>query len=302
MFGVVIPVGPGERDLRRLSALVHEMGRHEPRDDLRLIVVDDAPEARQIQVDWPSVTVLRTELREHGRPDILSAHVAGTLAGLEACRGLEFAVKLDTDAAVIGGFSPALRAAFSDPTLGVVGSYDRMSTGATRDWTMWKRRIDAADGRWTLQRVDRRPRVAHRSGPDRRFVAEIRDRAYAFAPPGAHCLGGAYAVSSAFLAAGEFRWRPWVAGGLGEDVVVGLLSSAAGLRMRSLTARGEPFALAWQGLPATPTELVAAGHSIVHSVKCETDDAERVLRHELQCLADAEQSAPVMPERRSPQT
>ena len=127
------------------------------------------------------------------------------------------------------------------------------------------------------------------------LVRRIRAEAYRVALPGAHCLGGAYAVSAAFLTAVPLAWRPWVGTALGEDVVVGLLASSAGLRMRSLTAPGEPFALAWRGLPAPPAELVAAGHSIVHSIKRPGEDDERALRHELQSLAGACEPAPVTP-------
>ena len=65
------------------------------------------------------------------------------------------------------------------------------------------------------------------------------------------------------------EWRPWVGTGLGEDVVMGLLCRAAGLEMRSLTGPGEPFGLAYLGLPKEPRALIAAGHSVVHSVKAD---------------------------------
>jgi hypothetical protein len=298
VFGVVIPVGPDEREPARLQALVGELGRHEQRSEVHLIVIDDGPSGRELEVQWPSLDVVRTELRRARRPDLLSAHVAGTLEALEGARGLEFVLKLDTDAAVIRPFAASIRGAFAEPDLGVVGSYDRMSSGAVRDWTIWKGRIDAAGRRWTARRVGRGVRLYRHRRHDRELVARTRAAAYRFAPPGAHCLGGAYAVSSSFLNAAPLGWRPWVGTGLGEDVVVGLLASAAGLRMRSLTGPGEPFALAWRGLPAPPPELAAQGHSIVHSVKRPSQDEERALRHELQSLADAAESDSAAPVRR----
>jgi hypothetical protein len=285
VFGVVIPVGPEPRDVDRMEALVGELRRHERADEARLIVVDDAPQPRRLTLDWPSVTVLRTRVRERGRPDLFTAHTAGTLEALSAARGLEFVLKLDTDAAIVGPFSERLRTEFADPSLGVVGSYDRTSGGGTRDWSMWEARIARADRPLVLRRVDRRPRVVYRPRASRERVRALRARAIAFAPAGAHCLGGAYAVSSRFLNEAELDWRPWVASGLGEDVVTGLLASAAGLRMKSLTDGGQPFALAWQGLPASPEEIVARGHAIVHSVKRPTPNEERALRNRLQSLA-----------------
>jgi hypothetical protein len=287
VFGVVIPVGPGERELSRLAALVQELDRHEGRSQSALIVVDDGPSPRELGIAWPHLVVVRTALRDGGDPDRLSAHVAGTLESFAAARdrGLEFVLKLDTDAAVIGRFSDTLHAAFSDPSLGVVGSYDRTSTDTIRDWSVWRGRIDEADRALALRRLDGKLRVRRLRRAERDHVRAQRRAAYAHAPAGAHCLGGGYAVSGAFLTRAALAWRPWIGSGLGEDVVVGLLASAAGLQMRSLTGRGEPFALAWQGLPAAPEQLIGDGHSIVHSVKCESPERESALRDQLQSLA-----------------
>ena len=112
-------------------------------------------------------------------------------------------------------------------------------------------------------------------------VVEQRRLADARVPVGAHCLGGAYAVSRSFLDRADLRWRPWVGTGLSEDVVVGVLCAAAGLEMRSMTAPGEPFAVAWRGLPGTPQSILDSGHSIVHSVKADTLEQERALRAQL---------------------
>ena len=283
MFAVLVPIGPDARDVTRLHALADELSRHEDPAEIRLVIVDDAPAPRALDLGWPTQVTVRTPLwRERRAPDPLSAHVAGTLEGLTRARGLEFAVKLDTDAAVIGSFSRRIRASFADPQLGVVGSYDRTSTGATRDWSSWRRTIDRA----TLPMVVNRSRglalPRYRSRRHRHAVREIRDVAFRFAPPGAHCLGGAYAVSDRFLRLSALDWHPWLGTHLGEDVVVGLLCSHAQLRMRSLTGVDEPFALSWRGLPASPAELVDHGHSIVHSVKRDEPDDERRLRAALQ--------------------
>lgn len=285
MYAVLVPVGPEARDVDRLAALIEELARHEQPDEIRLLIIDDAPRPRTFELGWPEQVVIRTELwRSGARPDVRSAQVAGTLEGIARAHGLEFVVKLDTDAAVIGPFARRLRAAFADPSVGVVGSYDRTSAGTTRNWSAWRRTIDRATLPVALGTAagSGRTRIWPRSRSNRRAVREIRDAAYRFAPPGAHCLGAAYAVSSRFVASATLDWRPWVRTNLGEDVVVGLLCSHAGLRMQSLTGHNEPFALSWRGLPGSPDELRAAGHSIVHSVKLEDERDERQLRHALQ--------------------
>jgi hypothetical protein len=214
----------------------------------------------------------------------MSAYVAGTLLGLRAARELDFVVKLDTDAAIIRPFSEAIERAFGDPELGVVGSYDRTSDGGTRDWSVWREVLDQADRPLSLWRTAKGIRINHRPRAHRLLVRSVRQAAYRFAPPGAHCLGGAYAVSAEFLRSAQLDWSPWTRTRLSEDVVVGLLSSAAGLRMRSLTGTGEPFAVSWRGLPSPPAEIVAHGHSIVHSVKCDEEGRESELRELLQTL------------------
>lgn len=282
MFGVLIPVGPDSRDLRRLRLLVAELEHYEEPTQIKLLVIDDAPLPRPLGISWPDQLVIETQAWSGGRrPDVLSAQVSGTLAGLRRAEDLDFVLKLDTDAAIIGRFSDQIADAFTRPDLGVVGSYDRTADGGIRDWSGWKTPIDRASWPVYLDRAGRTPRLHLRPHADRRTIRQIRDAAYRRAPPGAHCLGGAYAVSRSFLASAALELGPWPGTRLSEDVVVGLLSSHAGLAMASLTAPGEPFGLAWRGLPGTPTELKQRGHTIVHSVKHADPSAEEALRREL---------------------
>ncbi len=287
MFGVLIPVGPDSREASRLELLLRELARHENRREISLIVIDDAAEPRELAASWPGRTIVRMPRPKGRPPDAPGAPVAGTLEGLRAGRDLDFVLKLDTDAAVIRPFSDPIADAFRDSTLGVVGSYDTTWDGGVRDFSMWKRPIDRASLPITLARENGRLRVWRHGPRERAAVRRLRKAAYRCAPPGAHCLGGAYAVSRSFLESAELDFRPWSGGRLGEDVVVGLLCSAAGLRMASLTSPGQPFALSWKGLPGSPAGIAESGASLVHSVKCEEPERELALRDELQTLAAA---------------
>jgi hypothetical protein len=283
VFGVIIPVGPGDREIARLHQLLAELATHEERQDAFLAIADDDRTPRSIEVDWPVVQVFRTQARQRGGVlDAYGAMVASTLEGVRRCRerGVDMVVKLDTDAAVIGPFAAKIRAAFRDePKLGVVGSYDVTSTGGRRDWSVWASRLRRADRSLQLVRAPRgRPSLRYKSRADRDAVRRLVDAARLHAPEGAHCLGGAYAVSRAFLDSADLGSGRWLGTGLGEDVVVGVLCSAVGLRMCSLVGRDQPFALAWRGLPASPAELARGGHSLVHSVKAETPEAEGEIR------------------------
>jgi hypothetical protein len=288
MFAVLIPVGPSNREVARLDDAVDALRAAERPDDIELILIDDAPEPRDLtgRFGWPSACVIRTPLWAGGRPpDPASAMVAGTLAGLRLAARLdvEFLLKLDTDALAIGAFADALRDALADPAVGIVGSYDRTCTGGVRDWTRWRRPlarvglpvslVAAPDTRVGLRLVHR-PRAARQAA--RRLLRQARAQGYV---TGEHCLGGAYAVSRALLARDDlFVPAPWLGTGLAEDVVVGLLCRAAGLRLRGLVGRDEPFGVHHVGLPAMPAELLASGHSIVHAVKHHDPATEERLR------------------------
>jgi len=279
MFSVIVPVGPTATDLQRLSALLESLRRHERPSDIQLILIDDARRARLKAghtPGWGSMEVVRTPVWKSRRPDGYSAMTAGTICGLRAASpDARFILKLDTDALVIGPFSEQLAQAFAgDPRLGILGSYDRTCTGSTRDWSVWEPALRRATRRWSL-RSPRKAAAARALLDGARASGEYQ--------VGAHCLGGAYAVSAALARRRDLlRWEPWIRTGIGEDVVMGVLCAAAGLRMRSMTAVGEPFGLAHVGLPGSPEWLLERGHSIVHAVKDRDPTIEARLRARLQ--------------------
>lgn len=281
MIAVLIPVGPAPDEPDRLIDTLHSVRGFVPSDQIHLIVIDDGHQARSLPVTeaaWGSVDIIRTpsSIRDM---DPYSAMVAGTLTGLRAAaaRDPEFVLKLDTDALVIGPVLPALQAAFADSRLGLVGSYTHTCTGGRRDWRGWVPVLRRAGA---MLSVAPGPRLSYRRARCRRWVRRRLDEARANGYDlGAHCLGGAYAVGPGLLARTDLlEWWPWTGTGLSEDVVVGVLASAAGLSIRGLVGPGEPFALAWQGLPRPPAELIANGHSIVHSVKNQPLGDERSIR------------------------
>jgi hypothetical protein len=282
-YSVVIPVGPGEHELDACRDTLHSLSAHIEGREPHLVLIDDGPEPRPLAKLWSGAEVVRTGAWESGTPDPLSAMTAGMIEGLRRARG-SFALKLDTDALVIAPFVEPIRSAFeADPGLGVIGACDRSPGGGIRDWSGWGRPIRRS--RWPVRLV-RVPDAARRRlavcpravlSHTRRVVrAALANPEYVL---GAHCLGGAYAVSEQLLShALGWQWRPWAQTGLGEDVVLGLYCAAAGLRMRSLVDDGEPFGIRWRGLPGPPDELARRGFSIVHSVKSGSHGTEDELR------------------------
>jgi hypothetical protein len=292
-FVALIPVGPSDRDVDRLAHTVDALRRAEPSAPITLVVVDDAPAARDLRdvLRGEDVRIVRTKVWEGVRllqPDPLAAHVAGTLDGLRVAAGLDpdFVLKLDVDALTIAPFAERIRQAFdADDRLGVVGSYDHTCTGGRRDWTVWERPIERLSGPIHVTRMTRLrlPRPQWRLQRHRRRMQALIDEACEHGySPGAHCMGGAYAVSRAFLARPDLLdSTPWLRSGLGEDVTVGILCHAAGLGMRSLVGPGEPFGVAHEGLPASPAWLRERGYSIVHSIRRPTPSDEEELRAKL---------------------
>ncbi len=282
-FSILIPVGPGERELIGLRDVLTSVQAHAGEHKPHVVLIDDAPTPRPLEECWPGAEVVRTPVWCRGTPDPLTAMVTGTIIGLNSARGL-FALKLDTDAFVIAPFVEQIAGTFAvDTSLGVIGAYDRSPDGGRRDWSIWRGLIRRST--WPIRLQTRasgeRRSLRYRPRTERAYAravisAAVRNPNYQL---GAHCLGGAYAVSASLLKrARSWDWRPWVQAGLGEDVVLGLLCAAAGLRMQGMVGPGEPFGVTWSGLPGPPAELVDRGYSIVHSVKSGAHGTEHELR------------------------
>jgi hypothetical protein len=291
-FVVFIPVGPDPEDLRRLEAVTESLDANVDSSG-GLVLVDDGPAGRDLlaHVAWnPEQTaVLRSPLAGSSAlaNDRMTASTLVFLSWLSASP-YEYALKLDTDALVIGDFRPGLEAAFQDPALGLCGACERnVAGGALRDISLWRRQLLLACSPVQVRTGSAPRRIGlHLSGTrarQRRFLtrAVISARRHGYRL-GEHCLGGSYAVSGAaaraIQIAGDLDDPTITQGtGLSEDVILALLLRSAGFRLRSLVACGEPFALQHRGLLASPEELVAADHAVVHSLKTGDPDSERGL-------------------------
>src|SRR3954451_9371147 len=104
---VLIPVGPGPAEPARLSDLVDALATFERARVDALVLVDDTPAPRELATAPFTPTIVRTAV-DVRTADPYSAHVAGTLAGLDAAQDRDVIVKLDTDALVVAPFLDAL--------------------------------------------------------------------------------------------------------------------------------------------------------------------------------------------------
>jgi hypothetical protein len=283
-----IPVGPGDHELERLSDLVDSLHAHVPDLDA-LVLLDDAPEPRELRVNWDPdrLALLRTPgtLRSDYADDRMAAGTLTILRWLSDAP-VDYLVKLDTDALVIGDFRRSLSNAMArNPGVGVWGAYrENEPGGGERDFSYYAFQL-------RLARLPLRPRrggieqaVIGPAARSRRFVRNVARAAAANGyQPGEHCLGGSYAVTrpaAERMRALGFLDDPHATfhAHLAEDVVVGLLARASGFRLASHVARGQAFALRFRGLLAEPEELLGRGHSIVHSLKDHDGSSEGDLR------------------------
>jgi hypothetical protein len=212
--------------------------------------------------------------------------VVEAMAWIRGNTDAQFSLKLDTDALVIGSFSETLGAFFdAHPDVGQVGTFEASCDGTRREdpnAERWVRARAKFAKVWRGGRLGAHVEVAG-SGWRRRLRQRIRTARTNGYQDGAHCQGGAYALSRATLdrlhAAGDLA-NPvqWLPAAMPEDVLMTILVQATQLKCAGLAGRGEPFGVTHRGLPYAPPQLVERGYSIIHSVKDHLEFSEDATR------------------------
>lgn len=278
-FAAVVPVGPGEIELKRALDLLDALATYEP--DVALVVIaDDSEDASRWTAHlgtMPFEAVVVPNPR-NGRGDGWSDGLAaGLFAGYRSAleSDVDFIVKLDSDALVIAPFAKSLAAAFAGgERIGILGACRHTPLGAPRNVRHLARQLRGLT-RPVRVRFDRRRRTflinSSLTRRGRRIAAIIgaaRRRGYVL---GEHCMGGSYAVSAGALSAlddsGDLEPLGWLGTGLAEDVILAVSVSAHGYTLGDLAGRDLPFGVQWRSLPGDPPSLVEQGYSIIHPVK-----------------------------------
>jgi hypothetical protein len=269
-LAVVIPAGPGDDAPDTLASVLAYC--EPPR---AVVVVDDAGGRHAALADAArGVHVLPAPAGAPGsRGGLYAKLAAGYRFALERLP-FDVLLRLDADAVVIGpGLARAAAARFAaDPGIGLLGAYRVGPDGGRREFAPVARLLAAETGLRGL----RRPALRRTLRATTRLA-----RAHGYAD-GEHALGGCYlhtrpAVDAlarhGFLALDALRRSR-----LGEDHLFALLTRAAGFALADFGGPGDPLCLRWQGLPAHPEALAAAGKLVAHSVRGHGDLDEAAIR------------------------
>lgn len=271
---VVIPAGPRDDVADTVDSVLTHLGpsRH-------VVVVDNTRGARPDDmaslVAEPDVTVVRPRIGGEGTLGALYGKVAEAMADVLEDWDFELLLRLDADALLIGpGLDDAaLSVLDADQGIGLLGSYRTASDGSARAF---------APARTTLKR-DLSWRNRYRDPRLRAEVARLRRlaRRHGFVD-GEHVLGACCLLPRRAVEGlrdvGALDATALVSSSMCDDHLLSLCVRAAGLRIADFGRPGDPVAVRWKGLPASPEELLARGVAATHSVRSYGDLDEEAIR------------------------
>jgi hypothetical protein len=272
-IAVIIPAGPRDNALDTVESVIHYT-----RPPRIIVVVDDNSlrhrEIIRLSDLRPDTMVIPAPPRAPGSQGGLWVKLAAGYRWVLQKYEPQIFLRLDADALLIGhGIESRAEEAFaSSPAVGLLGSYRVGPDGTARDSSWAARQLRVETGVRGLIYPRCRSSL-------RRFLALARSNGYV---DGESALGGAY-IHSYRAAESIYRrgWlnQPWLASSrLGEDHIMALLTMAAGYRIEDFGGPTGPLALKWQGLPAHPDHLLAAGKLVTHSVRSWQDLGEQQIR------------------------
>ena len=285
-YAVLIPCGPAQIEVERLSDLLDALAFHDPDDCVMTVVLNDAnPLIPERFARHPKCRVVANPRCGEGwgwAGGLTAGEIWGW--GLVAREYPEVGciVKMDTDALPVKPLGCALESIFADSTIGIAGS--RIATDQLPSYKTTPplsyfagkiRKMRAPISLWRMPRWHLRFAI---SGPHRwlaSLCAQAEARGYI---EGELIEGGAYALSMNFVrtlveAGITARWRDFIDLPLGEDAIMTMLAYFAGFR----AADGKLFCVEPATLRYAPAEILTDPTvGIVHSLKsfCKTTETE----------------------------
>jgi len=289
-FGVLVGIGPGEREIDRLADLLDSLFVYEPTTPW-VLLVDDGREDRSLagRFSTPSTCTLTSifnprPLKRKKRLGSTGGLTSSILLGLDwiARNKLPlFVLKIDTDSLVIGPFAKTIGEVFlTEPTVGMVGEY-RSSMEAGRRFRDFARWVSYLGCRSRLRIwMNFHQSLFGRSRTVRRHILRARREGYI---DGEYCQGGGYALSGEAIKkmkeAGCLE-DPllWLREPQAEDGIVSMYIRTINMEIKGLADDEQPFGVKWRGLVDSPDRLLQRGFSIIHSVKNDSSFSEDEIR------------------------
>jgi hypothetical protein len=271
---VVIPVGPNVPIAFVKDTIDSYL--YYTRSSHQFIIADDSHQGigKELQLVYPGIDVLPTPKPMGGWAGLYINEATAYRFAVEHYR-FKALLKLDTDALIIGCApeEDAFRLFETEPSVGMAGQYpndydgkpwdigwprDRVLNGATT-WKYFRRPL----ANWYLRKLYLKAKANHYNA-------------------GESVFGGAYFMRYDCLLRlyeeGLLPHKKLLGLNMGEDHIFSLLVKSIGFELGTLSAPGQPFALAWKGLPTSPERLHCEGKKIVHSTRCWNDMKEEEIR------------------------
>jgi hypothetical protein len=290
-FAAVIPVGPGANEPLRVRTVLGSLFAWEPLVEFCVFVEDrDAPcllESAGLPPSCRAVTLHNPRKgRGYGHTGGLCAGILTAFAWLHKHVAVDFVLKLDTDALVVGKFGSAIASLLARwPQTGIVGTIGISCNPEMRPTQDPRREPD-------LLRLQR---LLPPALPFDATISDVRIEGLGLIPielvqafeqlrphvdravsngfrTSEYAQGGAYAVSWEMLrrmAALGYLARPenWIWIPVGEDMAMTMYATAVGLTLQDASSAGEPFGIHAGGLAYPPQTLLRQGYSIIHSIR-----------------------------------
>ena len=298
MCCILIPVGPNDAEIDRLSDLLDSLFFFESRMST-VLLLDDAQQNRHLAKMFKAPKRVRIKcLRNLRTPHAAYLPKAGGL-GSAILQGLgwiarnthaSFVVKLDTDSLIDNHFSKAIQSElYMSSNLGMLGCIGRTCDrthslfGYLEDarqkiealsipvpdrstWPDDAERIEVLmpSGRSTITRAQAESILHLRP----RLVTALQNGYIS----GLYCQGGAYVLSARFIELMQTLHlyedaRYWTVLPIGEDLIISLYIYTVGLRLQASVHHTNLFGVQWRGLPFTLEHLEKERYAFLHSVR-----------------------------------
>jgi hypothetical protein len=282
-FGIIMPIGPGEREIERAGDVLDSLFAYEPGCGW-VVLIDDVKIARGLEDRFPRPRGCKVQVfvdprrgKGNGWSGGMCVGVAAGVRWLARETDAPFALRLDTDSLVIAPFADKITSFFLDrPRVGLAGSYSRYPNGGTHpSLNIWAPMIEPYTFRFRLYRnrfglpLHARAALFGRARRRRLFLRRALANGYR---PGEFCSGGGYAVSRALMDSlrddADFADSLLFRGTrITEDNMMAVACRAAGLELADYNGEGEPFGVTGVTLAGEPGRLLELGYSVIHPVK-----------------------------------